>query len=115
MSDADVQIQKISSERQRKRGISFKQEYQGARAKGRARAPSMLHEPTKHMIPPQAKADEGKYTVVFDLDETLIYAREGPLYARPGLDDLFSTVRDSVEALVWTAGLRAYAQVCDFY
>eukprot|EP01060_Flectonema_neradi_P029920 TRINITY_DN4249_c0_g2_i1.p1 TRINITY_DN4249_c0_g2~~TRINITY_DN4249_c0_g2_i1.p1 ORF type:complete len:250 (+),score=38.24 TRINITY_DN4249_c0_g2_i1:239-988(+) len=106
------QVQKITSERQRKRGVSFKQEYQGgaARVKGRTRAPSMLHEPTKHMIPPQAKADKGKYTVVFDLDETLIYAREGPLYARPGLDDLFDTVRDNVEALVWTAGLRAYAQ-----
>ncbi|KAJ9464531.1 hypothetical protein DIPPA_09991 [Diplonema papillatum] len=58
----------------------------------------------------QSKADKGKYTVVFDLDETLIYAREGPLYARPGLDELFTLCKDSVEALVWTAGLRAYAQ-----
>eukprot|EP01059_Diplonema_ambulator_P034302 TRINITY_DN760_c0_g1_i1.p1 TRINITY_DN760_c0_g1~~TRINITY_DN760_c0_g1_i1.p1 ORF type:complete len:251 (+),score=84.64 TRINITY_DN760_c0_g1_i1:554-1306(+) len=109
---ASAEVAKITSERQRKRGVSFKQEYQGAaaRAKNRGRAPSMLHEPTKHMIPPQAKADKGKYTVVFDLDETLIYAREGPLYARPGLEELFTLCKDSVEALVWTAGLRAYAQ-----
>ena len=54
MADADA-VRRIATERQRKRGTSFKQEYQGAgaRAKGRTRAPSMLHEPTKHMIPPQ--------------------------------------------------------------
>eukprot|EP01062_Namystynia_karyoxenos_P080996 TRINITY_DN8827_c0_g4_i1.p1 TRINITY_DN8827_c0_g4~~TRINITY_DN8827_c0_g4_i1.p1 ORF type:complete len:284 (+),score=106.49 TRINITY_DN8827_c0_g4_i1:100-852(+) len=109
---ADAQVKKITGERQRKRGTSFKQEYQGAaaRAKGRGRAPSMLHEPTKYMIPPQSKEDRGRYTIVFDLDETLVYAREGPLYARPGLDDMFAYLRDTTETIVWTAGLRAYAQ-----
>lgn len=35
------------------------------------------------MIPPKRRDDQSKITVVLDLDETLIYAREGPLYARP--------------------------------
>lgn len=109
---AQAKVQAIAGERQRKRGTSFKAEYQGAaaRAKGRGRAPSMLHEPTKYMIPPQTKEDTGKYSIVFDLDETLVYAREGPLYARPGLDDMWQSLAGRCELIVWTAGLRAYAQ-----
>merc|ERR1711991_1283840 len=49
-------------------------------------------------------------TVVLDLDETLIYAREGPLYARPGVDDLLVFLKENFEAVVWTAGVKAYAQ-----
>jgi len=95
---------------QRYRGVSFKKEYEPqntfqklkkavAPKGGRKRAPSMIHgalrscpateictvppEPTKHMIPPKRRDDKTRYTIVLDLDETLIYAREGPLYARP--------------------------------
>jgi RNA polymerase II subunit A small phosphatase-like protein len=32
-------------------------------------------------------------TVVFDLDETLVYAREGSIYIRPGLNELFSMLK----------------------
>eukprot|EP00997_Jenningsia_sp_PLL12_P006311 NODE_2856_length_854_cov_120.273292_g2363_i0.p1 GENE.NODE_2856_length_854_cov_120.273292_g2363_i0~~NODE_2856_length_854_cov_120.273292_g2363_i0.p1 ORF type:complete len:187 (-),score=28.13 NODE_2856_length_854_cov_120.273292_g2363_i0:267-827(-) len=45
-----------------------------------------------------------------DLDETLIYAREGPLYGRPGLDQLLEFLGNNCETVVWTAGVRAYAQ-----
>lgn len=100
--------------RQRVRGTSFKQEYQGAAAAkktvGRARAPSMSHENSKWVLPEQRPEDSHKITLVLDLDETLVYAREGPLYARPGLDEFFKACADRCEVVVWTAGLRAYAQ-----
>jgi len=100
---------------QRVRGVSFKQEYRSA-AKGirggatRGRAPSMIAEAGKLMLAPQAAEDKGRITVVFDLDETLIYAREGPLYARPGLDELLGFCQEKMEPIVWTAGVKAYAQ-----
>ena len=87
----------------------------------------MISEPNKCMLPPQEKEHRGKVTVVLDLDETLIYAREGmhrppagslrthastgPLYARPGLDELLAMLAERCEPVVWTAGVRAYAQV----
>eukprot|EP01002_Notosolenus_urceolatus_P001698 NODE_1443_length_1416_cov_20.761522_g1200_i0.p1 GENE.NODE_1443_length_1416_cov_20.761522_g1200_i0~~NODE_1443_length_1416_cov_20.761522_g1200_i0.p1 ORF type:complete len:274 (-),score=34.11 NODE_1443_length_1416_cov_20.761522_g1200_i0:328-1149(-) len=125
---------------QRMRGLSFRAEYAGAsRAPGggaqnkssspltnlkkalaggkgreqeqtRRRAPSMLHEPSRHMIPPKRKDDRTKVTVVLDLDETLIYAREGPLFCRPHLTELFELLGDKCETIVWTAGIRPYAQ-----
>jgi RNA polymerase II subunit A small phosphatase-like protein len=106
---------------QRYRGVSFKKEYEPqntfqklkkavAPKGGRKRAPSMIHEPTKHMIPPKRRDDKTRYTIVLDLDETLIYAREGPLYARPHLDELLAFLGEHCETVVWTAGVRAYAQ-----
>eukprot|EP01004_Peranema_trichophorum_P007478 NODE_6257_length_906_cov_193.667944_g5665_i0.p1 GENE.NODE_6257_length_906_cov_193.667944_g5665_i0~~NODE_6257_length_906_cov_193.667944_g5665_i0.p1 ORF type:complete len:272 (+),score=40.65 NODE_6257_length_906_cov_193.667944_g5665_i0:55-816(+) len=107
---------------QRYRGVSFKKEYEpqstfqklkktvAPKAGGRKRAPSMLHEPTKAMIPPKSPNDPKKYTIVLDLDETLIYAREGPLYGRPYLQDLLDFLGANCETVVWTAGVRAYAQ-----
>ncbi|ESL09653.1 hypothetical protein TRSC58_02624 [Trypanosoma rangeli SC58] len=99
--------------RQRIRGASFKQEYQSAGTRRpRQRAPSMNQElNSKWVLPEQEPKFRGKLTLALDLDETLVYAREGPLYARPGLDDLFKLCKaKSVEVVVWTAGLRAYAQ-----
>jgi carboxy-terminal domain RNA polymerase II polypeptide A small phosphatase len=101
--------------RQRLRGLSFKQEYQGAAAArrvvpGRNRAPSMSHETSRFVLPEQAPEDRDKIVLVLDLDETLVYAREGPLFARPGLDEFFEVCSQRCELVVWTAGLRAYAQ-----
>eukprot|EP01064_Diplonema_japonicum_P008369 TRINITY_DN15835_c0_g6_i1.p1 TRINITY_DN15835_c0_g6~~TRINITY_DN15835_c0_g6_i1.p1 ORF type:complete len:430 (+),score=67.34 TRINITY_DN15835_c0_g6_i1:65-1354(+) len=97
--------------RQRIRGTSFREDYNGMSPRSRMkRAPSMLGSPGTLMIPPQAVEDYGKYSIVLDLDETLIYAREGPLYARPGVDDLFAVLSKEAEGIAWTAGLRAYAQ-----
>jgi len=97
----------------RVRGVSFKQEYRNAAKggkKGRGRVASMISEAGKHMLPPQTPEDKGRICVVFDLDETLIYAREGPLYARPGLDELLAFCHEKTEPVVWTAGVKAYAQ-----
>ncbi|KAG5466842.1 hypothetical protein LSCM1_01019 [Leishmania martiniquensis] len=59
-----------------------------------------------------APASDGtkRYTVVFDLDETVVYARDGPLYARAYLKDLFRFMKDDFEVIVWTAGERDYAK-----
>ncbi|KAJ9465303.1 CTD small phosphatase-like protein 2 [Diplonema papillatum] len=110
-SNAD--IQPTTTKTQRVRGVSFKQEYSRSapmKRLTRQRAPSMVSEPTKCMLPPQSKEDRGRITVVLDLDETLIYAREGPLYARPGLAELLDFLSRHCEPIVWTAGVKAYAQ-----
>eukprot|EP01065_Artemidia_motanka_P052027 TRINITY_DN9298_c0_g1_i1.p1 TRINITY_DN9298_c0_g1~~TRINITY_DN9298_c0_g1_i1.p1 ORF type:complete len:523 (+),score=105.30 TRINITY_DN9298_c0_g1_i1:70-1638(+) len=62
------------------------------------------------IIEPQLPQDRGKYVVVLDLDETLVYAREGPLVVRPGAVDLLALLSETVEIVLWTAGERAYAQ-----
>eukprot|EP01001_Neometanema_parovale_P009188 NODE_5438_length_946_cov_187.964763_g5220_i0.p1 GENE.NODE_5438_length_946_cov_187.964763_g5220_i0~~NODE_5438_length_946_cov_187.964763_g5220_i0.p1 ORF type:complete len:276 (+),score=58.43 NODE_5438_length_946_cov_187.964763_g5220_i0:57-884(+) len=97
---------------QRYRGVSFKKEYmQPSKAKNaRKRAPSMLHAPTKSMLPAKRKEDASKVTIILDLDETLIYAREGPLYARPFIKEFLAFLGENCETVVWTAGVRAYAQ-----
>lgn len=99
--------------RQRIRGESFKQEYQSAarRRPNRRRDPSMNKTENRFVIPEQNPEYQGKLVLVLDLDETLVYARSGPLYARPGLDDFFLLCKEKkVEVVVWTAGLKAYAQ-----
>jgi RNA polymerase II subunit A small phosphatase-like protein len=107
---------------QRRRGPSFRQDYaqaaqpslfekMKARVTGqRLRQPSMIHEVGRELIPAPDPNMQGRLTIVLDLDETLIYAREGPLYARPGIDELLSFLKDNFETVVWTAGVRAYAQ-----
>lgn len=111
---------------QRLRGLSFKQEYSSsstaqtslfqrmkARVTGqptRNRAPSMIQEADKELVAPKEAHLKDRLTIVLDLDETLIYAREGPLYGRPGLDELMLFLKDNCEAIVWTAGVKAYAQ-----
>ncbi|CAD2214668.1 nuclear lim interactor-interacting factor [Angomonas deanei] len=102
-----------AAQKQRIRGESFKQEYQGAarRRPNRRRDPSMNKSDTRFVIPVQDAKFDGKLVLVLDLDETLVYARGGPLYARPGLDEFFKLCKDKcVEVVVWTAGLKAYAQ-----
>ena len=110
---------------QRIRGLSFKQEYSSAQQSslfqrmkarvvgptgGRNRAPSMVQDVGKDLVPSKDPNLADRLTIVLDLDETLIYAREGPLYARPGLEELMLFLKDHCEAIVWTAGVKAYAQ-----
>ena len=70
---------------------------------------SMNKDPKKPLLPPKSKKYEGKPTVVFDLDETLVYSRDGPLYARPGFQSLLAFTCLFFETVVWTAGTREYA------
>ena len=49
-------------------------------------------------------------TVVLDLDETLVYAREGPLWVRPGITEFLHNLRKlNCEVVAWTASNRSYA------
>eukprot|EP01012_Entosiphon_sulcatum_P012829 TRINITY_DN1812_c0_g1_i1.p1 TRINITY_DN1812_c0_g1~~TRINITY_DN1812_c0_g1_i1.p1 ORF type:complete len:356 (-),score=50.87 TRINITY_DN1812_c0_g1_i1:628-1695(-) len=80
----------------------------------RRRAPSMSSDFSVDVIPAQAPCDAGKLTVVLDLDETLVYAREGPIIQRPQLDLLFEVLGERCETIVWTAGIKSYAQnICN--
>ncbi|AYU83065.1 hypothetical protein, conserved [Leishmania donovani] len=72
------------------------------------REPTMLLKGKKLIAPPSDGTK--RYTVVFDLDETVVYARDGPLYARAYLKDLFRFMKDDFEVIVWTAGERDYAK-----
>lgn len=65
--------------------------------------------PSHPLIPPKAAHLKDKLTVVLDLDETLVYARAGPLYVRPGIEALLSFLRVNCETIVWTAGIHRYA------
>ncbi|KPA85863.1 hypothetical protein ABB37_00189 [Leptomonas pyrrhocoris] len=99
--------------KQRIRGESFKQEYQaaGRHRANRKRDPSMNKTDPHLVIAPQADVYQGKLVLVLDLDETLVFARSGPLYARPGIPEFFQMCKDEgIEVVVWTAGLKAYAQ-----
>ena len=117
--DAIAKHAPATPKNQKVRGMSFVNEYRGLAAARRpglpehrqqARCPSMERRQTQFCLPPQAAEDADKIVLVLDLDETLIYAREGPLFARPGLDEFFALVGSACEVVVWTAGLRAYAQ-----
>ncbi|KAG5468441.1 hypothetical protein LSCM1_02421 [Leishmania martiniquensis] len=63
------------------------------------------------------QADDGEpqrrqlpwFTVVFDLDETLVGARFGPIHLRPCVGELLRSLhRLPVEIVVWTAGTAEY-------
>eukprot|EP00754_Rhynchopus_humris_P011530 Rhum_TRINITY_DN14237_c6_g1::Rhum_TRINITY_DN14237_c6_g1_i1::g.75194::m.75194 len=53
-----------------------------------------------------------RYTFVFDLDETLVFARRGPVVPRPGSHSLLRRLKGHphVEPVVWTAGEGGYAR-----
>nr|CCC93148.1 unnamed protein product [Trypanosoma congolense IL3000] len=72
------------------------------------REPTMMREEDQLVAP--ADNDNKRYTLVLDLDETVIYAREGPLYARPYLNELLDFIKRNFEVIVWTAGEREYAK-----
>ncbi len=60
-----------------------------------------------YLIP--SPAEEYPLHVVFDLDETLVFARNGPVVLRPFLQQLMTTVQSlRCEVILWTAGAPAY-------
>jgi|UniRef100_A0A7S4D367 TFIIF-interacting CTD phosphatase-like protein len=60
-------------------------------------------------VPPQRAEFQGKLTVVFDLDETLAYARDGTIRIRPHVGEMLKVLQDRCEVLIWTAGVKSYA------
>lgn len=61
------------------------------------------------LVPPKPLSLQGRLTVVLDLDETLVYARQGPLYVRPGIEVLMRFLADCCETIVWTSSKHRYA------
>jgi len=55
---------------------------------------------------------EGRLRVVLDMDETLVFARTGPILAREGVRELLVELGEcpELEVIVWTAGVAAYAR-----
>lgn len=75
------------------------------------REPTMQRRGKKLVAPlSQEDARFRRYTLVLDLDETVVYARNGPLYTRAYLRDFLSAIKDDFEVIVWTAGDREYAK-----
>eukprot|EP00755_Sulcionema_specki_P029084 Sspe_Gene.91372::Locus_62872_Transcript_1_1_Confidence_1.000_Length_1221::g.91372::m.91372 len=57
------------------------------------------------LLPP--KTSPHRYTVVLDLDETLIFhAAPGVVYQRPGLQELLHTISNKCELVLWTASTQ---------
>lgn len=63
----------------------------------------------EYLVPPKPTEIKNRLTVVLDLDETLIYARQGPLYVRPGIEKLMRFLADHCETIIWTSSKHRYA------
>ncbi|KAG5490851.1 hypothetical protein JKF63_00973 [Porcisia hertigi] len=63
----------------------------------------------EYLVPAKPAEMKNRLTVVLDLDETLIYARRGPLYVRPGIETLMRFLADHCETIVWTSSKHRYA------
>ncbi|GET93789.1 nuclear lim interactor-interacting factor, putative [Leishmania tarentolae] len=106
--------------RQRRRGASFRgvycpdafplslEESVTETAEAFRRSPSITAS-GEYLIPPKPTEFKNRLTVVLDLDETLIYARQGPLYVRPGIETLMRFLADHCETIVWTSSKHRYA------
>lgn len=73
------------------------------------REPTMIRK-GESLIAPLDPSEGKLYTVVLDLDETVVYARDGPLYARAHLESVLRVMDKYCEVVVWTAGERKYAK-----
>ncbi|CUF99028.1 Hypothetical protein, putative [Bodo saltans] len=85
-------------------------EHEEKAAKLARREPTMIRKTGESLIAPLDPATGKRYTVVLDLDETVVYARDGPLYARAHLESLLRVMDKYCEVIVWTAGERTYAK-----
>eukprot|EP01063_Lacrimia_lanifica_P014128 TRINITY_DN20788_c0_g1_i1.p1 TRINITY_DN20788_c0_g1~~TRINITY_DN20788_c0_g1_i1.p1 ORF type:complete len:425 (+),score=187.95 TRINITY_DN20788_c0_g1_i1:54-1328(+) len=93
------------------RGESFLGEYNGRWLPQRnlmKRVATFAKGDDEDMLP--EPAEEDKYLVVFDLDETLVYARDGPLSLRPHAKELLHRCGEISEVALWTAGVQSYAK-----
>ena len=65
---------------------------------------------SRRIIPKQKEHHEGKYTVVFDLDETLVSNRTPgfrPAAKRPHLESLLKCLKGKAEVVLWTASVES--------
>lgn len=103
---------------QRKRGASFCVDYRetlidasspmAVNSPSLRRSPPLTHD-GDFLIPAKSVNMLDRITVVLDLDETLVYARNGPLYVRPGIEELMSFLAQNCETVVWTSSIHSYA------
>lgn len=71
-----------------------------------ARGQAALLTPLKPML---RGAPVGPLSVVLDIDETLVYARDGPVFVRPHLRAFLDACEElRCEIIVWTAGSASY-------
>eukprot|EP01061_Rhynchopus_euleeides_P017157 TRINITY_DN28598_c0_g1_i1.p1 TRINITY_DN28598_c0_g1~~TRINITY_DN28598_c0_g1_i1.p1 ORF type:complete len:324 (+),score=170.92 TRINITY_DN28598_c0_g1_i1:45-974(+) len=91
------------------RGPSFANAYD-KNTKMMKRLPTMLNRGHSTLIPRLKGDEEEKLLVVFDLDETIVYARDGPLMLRPHAKELLKSLEEVCEIAFWTAGVRTYAK-----
>ncbi|KAJ9464394.1 Mitochondrial import inner membrane translocase subunit TIM50 [Diplonema papillatum] len=64
----------------------------------------------RSLIPKQAPEHAGKYTIVFDLDETLVCNRSPgfrPAFRRPHLENLLASLKGKAEVVLWTASIES--------
>ena len=81
------------------------------RVGGVRRSPSMVKDPCTAFLPAAHPNASHRLCLALDLDETLVYARNGPVHVRPFVKELLRELHDmDVEVIVWTAGERDYAQ-----
>ena len=92
------------------RGESFSDAYCASRDLGMMRRLPTMRRNESTLIPENTEEDNGKYLLVFDIDETIVYARDGPLVMRPHAEELLKTVGENCEVALWTAGVRDYAK-----
>lgn len=69
----------------------------------------MIKDACSSLLPPAHPA-QSRLCLALDLDETLVYARNGPVHFRNFAKDLLRELHSmDVEVIVWTAGEREYA------
>ena len=77
------------------------------KAKGKGK-----YRPGQVIIPPQREEWQDVYTVVLDMDETLLWHPAlGEVYERPGAKDLLKGLKGRCEVVLWTASTRAVTEV----
>lgn len=99
-----------------KRKRTAKKERHPSNASGERRFPksALVHASTHAnedtvLIPPQAPMHSGSLTVVVDLDETVVWARNAQIVVRPFVVEmLLACVRNQCEVVVWTASVPHY-------
>eukprot|EP01062_Namystynia_karyoxenos_P010457 TRINITY_DN13702_c1_g1_i1.p1 TRINITY_DN13702_c1_g1~~TRINITY_DN13702_c1_g1_i1.p1 ORF type:complete len:610 (+),score=184.48 TRINITY_DN13702_c1_g1_i1:140-1969(+) len=83
-------------------------EWSKDRGRAIARCGSLSALPQGGLLLPPSR--QYSLTVVLDLDETLVFARQGPLWVRPGVQQFLHDLRDiDCEVVCWTASNRSYA------